>query len=950
MTTDFHWFVAWRYLMNRIRQVSPVMVMVASGLFLLSAVIGGANAVISRGIEVGFASTWAYRNVLVAAVALAGLGGIGLLIAVFRAVLAEPERGDLSAVALLGLLLCATGAGASASGEDSIRLTSLLMLGAGTILLALCIAMCWIRTPRQALGALRLVVLLLASALATYLVARFTLASMADLAMTYAPDHLLLPSLGGLVLGIGAAIWTGVRHIDSPGRGRLSAGVAVFLLAASTIYPRVLRLVLDKSELLQHQPTSDRVVEIISWLGLGLAGAAAILIVLAIVALALMWRARLALVAWFAAVLVAAAILLTTPHFIFNPPLYLMSSPIQQGPNYPVLVVSWGGVLLGVFVVILGALRYFFTFFTTVSVAGVLVGTMALVIVLSVMSGFESDLRKKILGSNAHILITKEDAKVYGPFTEYREIADQIDGIEGIVATTPYLVSEVHIATSSNHSNVIIKGIIPATVGAVTDLDDNIETPAGALEKMWPLAEDGSVIGPPDGDRKLDGPGPDGPDGPDGRDELPDPPPPDMDVDLGDPMDLGEDGEAGEAGDPSEDPPGESIDPPPPDMDVDIDDPVDLGDEYEGGEFSGPPLLAQGEPIDPELPGGRRPLDVPDRGIPGRTDLIDLEGILDAEFEDGREAEGDRDSGVDPRTMPDDLLNELRDDALPDDFPRDLDADPFDDIRIPSRVAVLPGVLVGKELEKQLHVYVGQEVRIVSPLSQDTPAGPIPRTRSLRVAGIFFTGMYEYDLKLVYVPIPTLQSFLDLGDEVTGIEIRIADPDDTEPVLAELRSRLPEGFRVRDWKEINRNLFSALELEKIAMFLVLGIIILVASFSIFGTLIMNVIEKAKEIALLKTLGATSGGIMKVFVAQGFFIGLVGTGIGVGLGLLVCYFGTVYGIPLDPQVYYIDRLPIHVETPSVVAVAIAGVVISVIATIYPAAVGAWMRPVEGLRYE
>lgn len=943
--------------------------MVAGGLFLLSAVIGGANAVISQGIEAGFASTWAYRNVLVAAVTLAGLGGLALLVAVFRTMAAEPERSDLPAFALLGLLFCATGAGASAAGEDSTRVVALVMLAAGALLLTLCVVLCWLRMPRPTAGVLRLALLLFTAAVATYLVARFALASMADLAMTYAPDHILLPSLGGLVLGISVAVWTGIRHITAPRRGHLLAGVALFLFAGSTLYPRLLRFVLDKGELLQHEPTTDRVVDLITWAGVAFAVVALVMLVLTIVALALQWRHRLALVAWFAALLLAAGACLATPHFIFDPPTFLMISPIQQGPNYPVLGVSWGGVGIGVLAVILALIRYAFTFFTTVSVAGVSVGTMALVIVLSVMSGFESDLRKKILGSNAHILITKEDTKVYGPFTEYREIADRIDDIEGIVATTPYLVSEVHVATSSNHSNVIIKGIIPATVGAVTDLDDNIETPARALEKMWPLAEDGSVIGPPDDRDGPDGSDPDGTDpvAPDSPD-LPDPPPPDMEVDIGDPMELG-DQPAGSLDSDENLPDGAgdgSVDPPPTDLDLDFDDPVDLAgddpdetndtgdtgdtsDTDDTEEFSGDPFNAPDSPLDRAgLPGSP--------GVPGAggTDLIDLEGILDTHFDEpyGDGPDGDRDAGSrdglggdrDDGLLSNDIPGDFADVATDDEEPR------FRDIRISPRVATLPGVLVGKELEKQLHVYIGQEVRIVSPLSQDTPAGPIPRTRSLRVAGIFFTGMYEYDLKLIYVPIPTLQSFLDLGDEVTGIEIRIADPDDSEPVLAELRSRLPEGFRVRDWKEINRNLFSALELEKIAMFLVLGIIILVASFSIFGTLIMNVIEKAKEIALLKTLGASSSGIMKVFVAQGFFIGLVGTGIGVGLGLLVCYFGTVYGIPLDPQVYYIDRLPIHVETPSVVAVAIAGVVISVIATIYPAAVGAWMRPVEGLRYE
>jgi lipoprotein-releasing system permease protein len=165
-----------------------------------------------------------------------------------------------------------------------------------------------------------------------------------------------------------------------------------------------------------------------------------------------------------------------------------------------------------------------------------------------------------------------------------------------------------------------------------------------------------------------------------------------------------------------------------------------------------------------------------------------------------------------------------------------------------------------------------------------------------------------------------------------------------------LRERLGPSYRVQDWKDLNRSLFSALKLEKIAMFLVLAIIILVASFSIVGNLIMVVIEKAKEISILKTLGAGDPGVMKIFVVQGFFIGLVGTLIGVSVGLLVCWIGIHYGLPLDPDVYYIDRLPIHVEASAVAAVAAAGILISVVATLYPAYIAARMQIVKGLRYE
>jgi lipoprotein-releasing system permease protein len=214
-----------------------------------------------------------------------------------------------------------------------------------------------------------------------------------------------------------------------------------------------------------------------------------------------------------------------------------------------------------------------------------------------------------------------------------------------------------------------------------------------------------------------------------------------------------------------------------------------------------------------------------------------------------------------------------------------------------------------------------------------------------------------------------------MGDEIKGIEIRVRDPDRTHAVMAriqsrfapfeavigspanyieevveEMRKQIGPHYHIQDWKELNRSLFSALKLEKIAMFLVLAIIILVASFSIVGNLIMVVIEKAKEIAVLKTLGASDTGVMKIFVVQGFFIGLVGTIVGVILGLIVCWLNIRFGVPLDPDVYYIDRLPMHVEPSSVIAVAAAGIVISVIATLYPAFIAARLRVVEGLRYE
>jgi lipoprotein-releasing system permease protein len=278
---------------------------------------------------------------------------------------------------------------------------------------------------------------------------------------------------------------------------------------------------------------------------------------------------------------------------------------------------------------------------------------------------------------------------------------------------------------------------------------------------------------------------------------------------------------------------------------------------------------------------------------------------------------------------------------------------PDDQPALSRRTQVLPGILVGRELVKQTHLYTGEEVRVVSPLSDpsnpDATGTPIPFNRDYRVAGVFFTGMYEYDLKYVYVTLDSLQEFLDRGDAVDGIEVRVSSPDDTAWMSERIRETLGPEYRVQDWNDMNRSLFSALKLEKIAMFLVLGIVILVASFSIVGNLIMVVVEKAREIALLKTLGASDFSVMLVFAIQGVLIGIIGTALGIGTGLIACYLGKKYGIPLNPDVYYIDRMPVHVEWASVLVTAAAGVMISVGATIYPSIVAAVVRPAAGMRH-
>lgn len=600
---------------------------------------------------------------------------------------------------------------------------------------------------------------------------------------------------------------------------------------------------------------------------------------------------RVVLFFFFLALFVAVASLVVQNTLITRAnPLKLQPEAMYALARATLIAMVIGFVLL-YYSIIVGLLRYVFSFFTTVPLVGVWIGTGALVCVLSVMSGFETDLRQKILGSNAHIQVTASETAESSDIANWRELKARIDKVPGVVASTPYATSEVVIAANNNGMNVIIKGIDPATVGKVTKLVDSLGADRAAIDRLEPLVEDSRDLEIPQHGAGTGG-------------TVVDPPPPDI-PERGEPIDFSQPSE------PSE--------------------PSDAGSDDQGA-------------IDPQ-----QPIEDPGPMPPPPADIFggDASAVV------GSAAA----PVVDP--PPDDLVTS---DEPPVDYSGELDSDldtikvidlPPDQPSLSRRTQALPGVLIGRELRKQTHLYTGEEVRVVSPLSDpsnpDATGTPIPFTRDYRVAGEFFTGMYEYDLKYVYVTLDSLTDFLDRGDVVDGIEVRIANPDDTDEYVAKLRNALGPKYRVQDWKELNRSLFSALKLEKIAMFLVLGIVILVASFSIVGNLIMVVVEKQREIALLKTLGASDLSLMLVFAIQGLLIGIVGTALGVGTGLLACWFGKAYGIPLNPDVYYIDRMPVHVDTSSVIVTAAAGVLISMAATFYPALVAARVRPAAGMRH-
>ena len=263
----------------------------------------------------------------------------------------------------------------------------------------------------------------------------------------------------------------------------------------------------------------------------------------------------------------------------------------------------------------------------------------------------------------------------------------------------------------------------------------------------------------------------------------------------------------------------------------------------------------------------------------------------------------------------------------------------------------IPGIILGKELAGSLGVFKGDTINVISPIGKIGPLGMLPKVRQFRVAGIFEVGMFEYDFNLALADLHSAQEFFDMKDDVTGIELKLDDIYKAPAVRARLQAELKFPLYAKDWMQMNRNLFSALKLEKFAMFIILVLIILVASFNIISTLIMNVMEKRREIAILKAMGATDRSIMTIFMLQGLLIGFLGTVIGVSGGYLLCYVLNTYEIiKLPADVYYLSHLPVKTKLVDFITVSLSAITISFLATLYPAWQAAKVNPVEPLRYE
>jgi lipoprotein-releasing system permease protein len=562
---------------------------------------------------------------------------------------------------------------------------------------------------------------------------------------------------------------------------------------------------------------------------------------------------------------------------------------------------AFGGItlLVGVMVLLFCLLARFFNLLPTIIAMSVLLGCMALVVVLSLMTGLEGDMRDKILNQKAHIRVARPDGR---PFEDYLSLTDKLSEAPEIAGASPYLEGEIMVRSRLNRQGAILSGIVPELHARASNL------PAIVREGDYAY---------------LSAPG-----------DIPDPDPFATDADST-PWRLRH--LEKEKKKPGEPPTPTKLDPnaklpgaqPIPGAQV-----IDSLDE----ELPRPPDAADEPDEQPdsgwEVPAIELGIDAPagmDRGAPPPRAVL-------PKVDDGWEVPSEE------LDLPARKDEPGKDDAPKDDVPQrgDTPDDP-DTIDNP--------VLLGSELAMELGIGLGTEIQLITPIGRMTPAGRMPGMLLGKIGGVFYSGMYEYDRKNVYVPLPVAQRFLLAGDRVSGIEVKLADVEDIDEGNRVVQAVVTAAGRdgeliVEDWRDLNRNLFSAMFLEKVAMFIALLFVVLVASFGILASNLMSVMEKSKEIAILKAMGTSDRGILKVFVAEGLCVGLLGSLGGIGTGLGLCWALDRFGLPLP--VYYVERLPVVVDRAEVALVGIAAMVIVCLSSLYPALMASRLRPVDALR--
>lgn len=499
---------------------------------------------------------------------------------------------------------------------------------------------------------------------------------------------------------------------------------------------------------------------------------------------------------------------------------------------------------------------------TSIAIAGVALGVGALLVVMSIASGFQQEFRDKVLGVNAHVLVLK-----YGlDFTEYRDVVRVAEKMPEVAGAAPFIINEMMLAKGDRLSGVLIKGVDPKAVSKVLALPKQII--AGSLAEL-----------------RRPGAAP-----PPAPEDLEKTPGAVAQEDFNKFMAKLADGKFDDLERPNSSRGGEAL---------------QILPDQQASRVEPLPTVAVPTPASVEAAlAGTTPAPLPSDGAEAR--------LFASEQEKPREEKEGR--------------------------------------------SVLPGIVVGKTLAQNLDLHVGDQVRVISPLAGfDTSlwqnGNNATQSRDFRVIAVFAAGFQDYDNRLVYVDLYEAQAFFTQGDTVTGVEITLHDMERASDVALRLESTLGGGpYHTMDWAELNQNLFTALRIQKLALTLVITTIILVAAFNVIATLIMIVLEKRREIAILKAMGAKDGAIMQIFLVQGAVIGLIGTALGLVIGGCACAYLMHFQFPLDPKVYFIDHLPLRISPAEFVYTVLISLSICISATLIPSWWAARLLPAAGIRYQ
>ncbi len=595
---------------------------------------------------------------------------------------------------------------------------------------------------------------------------------------------------------------------------------------------------------------------------------------------------------------------------------------------------------------------------TMFAVLGVALGVAALLTVMSVTGGFQAQFREKVLGVNAHVLVLKHSTE----FRNYRDIMELVRGVPGVVNVAPFSINPMMLSHGEKTATgVLVKGVdpqaslgvgLPEGVPPVLDLPRHIvkgeagECPkptdmACGIRMLTGLRREGAAPPAPKVDTSDDGlivpePMPVSPGGTASTGLLDNLPPP---------------------GRPSGVTPGGSAEP--------------------AGSGFAPDFLRQ----DQQEREAKKAKDEQKATKPEKASGAAKDDLVVAE-EGPASGKPTPDAGADePKEQaltPDGGYKSV----LPDDDDEALGQLVKDPCEDPEAIKKLPGVIVGVSLAETLELELGTCVTISSPtIGFQFSGGAIkaPVAKSFRVMAVFEAGFEQYDSKLVYTDLYEAQEFYDDGDTVTGVEMKILEIEDSDKVVSAVRLVLPsagslmphtpeqlervslydmidyllasirgEGYRIMDWKELNRGLFTALLIQQVVMSGVLALIILVAAFTVVATLIMVVLDKKKEISVLKAMGAKDSAILRVFLYQGGIIGGLGTSLGLLIGFAVCKSLVVWAFPLDPKVYFISHLPVLMRWQEFAVTGAVAITLCLVATIIPSLYASNIRPAEGFR--